>query len=104
MKTTTALIITAAAGLFLAGCGGAAKVHSVGQQGGAIIFPRPTTTTIAHPQTGQRIVCDIDGVAPSANVPSPGHGFTGAADGKSSSAIINLTRKNDGSLVVSCTR
>ncbi len=99
-----ALVITAAAGLFVAGCGAAAKVqHSVGQQGGAIIFPRATTTTIPHPQTGQRIGCDIHGVAPSASVPSPGHRVTGSADGKSSSATINLTRKSDGSLAVSCT-
>lgn len=100
-------MIMAATGLFLAGCGGTAKVqsvtHSVGQQGGAIIFPRATTTTIPHPQTGQRIVCHIHGIAPSASVPSPGHGVSGSADGTSSSATINLTRKSDGSLVVSCT-
>src|SRR4051794_7174659 len=34
---TTALIVSGAAGLFLAGGGGAAKVHSVGQQGGPIL-------------------------------------------------------------------
>ena len=100
---TVALTITVSIGLILTGCGGSEKVqHSVGQQGGAIIYHGTTTTTIPHPQTGQKIVCDIHGVAPSASVPSPGHGVTNAADGTSSSAILNLTRNSDGSLVVSC--
>jgi hypothetical protein len=102
MKTTVC-IATAAVGLCLAGCGGAPKVHSAGAPPDAITVTAPTTTTIANPRTGQRMVCDNHGVAPSAYVPSPGHGVAGAADGTNASAIINLTRHSDGTLVVSCT-
>ena len=100
---SAALTIAAAAGLFLAGCASAAKTHPPGPHEGAIVFTAPTTTTIANPRTGQRMVCDNHGVAPGAHVPPPGHGVAGAADGKSASAIINLTRHKDGTLVVSCT-
>lgn len=98
----TILTIAAAALLCLAGCGGTAKVRAAGPPA-AVVFTAPTTTTVAHPRVGQRIVCDNHGVAPSAYVPSPGHGVSGAADGKKASAIITLTRHRNGSLVVSCT-
>jgi hypothetical protein len=100
---TPAFIATAAVGLSLTGCGGAPKVHPAGAPSGAITFTAPTTTTIASPRTGQRMVCDNHGVAPSASVPSRGHGVAGTADGKYASAIINLTRHSDGTLLVSCT-
>jgi hypothetical protein len=104
----------ALAGIALSGCGSGSKVPSVslpGQgppsqepphQGGAVTFIAPTTTTIAHPQTGAIMRCVSHGVAAGAHVPAPGHGVTGSADGKTSSATLILTRKNDGSLVVSC--
>jgi hypothetical protein len=96
-------IATAVVGLCLAGCGSAPKVPPAGAPGDALTFTAPTTTTFASPRTGQRMVCDNHGVRPSAYVPSPGHGVSGAADGKNASAIITLTRHNDGTLVVSCT-
>jgi hypothetical protein len=113
---TVALIMIALAGIAVSGCGTGSKVPSVslpGQgppsqepphQGGAVTFIAPTTTTIANPQTGATMRCVSHGVAAGAHVPAPGHGVTGSADGKTSSATLSLTRKNDGSLVVSCTR
>jgi hypothetical protein len=47
--------------------------------------------------------CTYHGVSAGAAVPSAGYGVAGSADGKSASATLNLTRKRDGSLVVSCT-
>jgi hypothetical protein len=66
-------------------------------------FTAPTTTTIASPTTGQAMRCTYHGVSSGAHVPSAGHGFAGIADGTKASATLNLTRNNDGSLVVSCT-
>jgi hypothetical protein len=103
---TTALIITAVAGLALAACGAGAKVTSHGppQRGRRVIsFTAPTTTTIANPTTGQAMRCIYHGIAASAYLPSAGHGVADTADGKSASAILDLTRHDDGSLAVSCT-
>jgi hypothetical protein len=103
---TTAVLITAVAGLVLAGCGGGAKLSSQGpvERGGPVItFTAPTTTTIANPMTGQAMRCTYHGVAAGAYVPSAGHGVSGSADGKSGSATLNLTRNSDGLLAVSCT-
>jgi hypothetical protein len=66
-------------------------------------FTAPTTTTITNPIQGQAMRCIYHGIAASAYVPSAGHGVANTADGKSASAILNLTRHNDGSLAVSCT-
>ena len=101
----TALLITAVTGLALAGCGGGTKIAVSGPptQAGAVTFTAPTTTTIAKPQTGADMRCTYQGVAAGAKVPTAGHGVSGSADGKSASATLNLTRKSDGSLVVSCT-
>jgi hypothetical protein len=112
---TVALIVTTAASLALSGCGSGSKPPSPGPPGhgppsqepphaGTVTFTAPTTTTIAKPQTGTIVRCTSHGVAAGAVVPAPGHGVSGSADGTSSSATIELTRKNDGSLVVSCTR
>ena len=64
-------------------------------------FTAPTTTTIASPTTGQAMRCTYHGVSAGAYVPSAGHGVAGSADGTKASATLNLTRNNDGSLVVS---
>jgi hypothetical protein len=78
--------------------------HGPIERGGAVItFTAPTTTTIANPMTGQAMRCTYHGVAAGAHVPAAGHGVAGTADGKSASAILNLTRHSDGSLAVSCT-
>jgi hypothetical protein len=66
-------------------------------------FTAPTTTTIANPQTGQAVRCAYHGISAGAYVPSAGHGVAGSADGANASATLNLTRKNDGTLVVACT-
>lgn len=73
------------------------------KQFGTLTFTAPTTTTIANPQTGSDMRCTYHRVAAGAKVPAAGHGVSGSADGKSASATLNLTRKSDGSLVVSCT-
>jgi hypothetical protein len=100
----TALIAGSAAGLVLAGCGSAAKL-SAGPpaQVSPFTVTALTTTTIAHPLTGRTVRCTSHGVAAGARVPSAGHGVGGSADGKSASATLVLTRRSDGSLVVSCT-
>jgi hypothetical protein len=103
---TTALLVTAVAGLALAGCGGTSKVSSKGppKRGSQIItFTAPTTTTIAYPTTGQAIRCTYHGAVAGAYVPSAGHGVGGSADGKAALATLILTRHSDGSLAVSCT-
>jgi hypothetical protein len=99
---TAAVIVTALAGLALAGCGGGAK-HSTPGPPAPMMFTAPTTTTIASPTTGQAVHCAYHGVSAGASVPSAGHGVAGSADGTKASAMLNLTRNNDGSLVVSCT-
>jgi hypothetical protein len=104
---TTALIVTAMAGLAVAGCGAGAKVTSQRgphHRGGPIMtFTAPTTTTIANPTTGQAMRCTNHGISSGAYVPSAGHGVSGAADGTKGGAILTLTRHTDGSLKVSCT-
>ena len=74
------------------------------ERGGPLIaFTAPTTATIANPTTGQAMRCAYHGIAAAAYVPSAGHGVSSAADGRSASAILSLTRHSDGSLAVSCT-
>ena len=76
-----------------------------GQERGSQVmtFTAPTTTTISNATTGQAMRCTYHGISAGAYVPSPGQGVSGSADGKSASATLNLTRKSDGSLSVSCT-
>jgi hypothetical protein len=102
----TALVIAAAAGLALAGCGAGAKVTSQRGPhlgGGPIMtFTAPTTTTITNPIEGQAMRCTNYGISSGAYVPSAGHGVSGAADGTKASAILTLTRNSVGVLTVSC--
>jgi hypothetical protein len=101
-----AVILTAVAGLGLAGCGAGSKVASQGppeRAGPVITFTAPTTTTIASPTTGQAMRCFYHGISAGAYVPAAGHGVSGAADGTKASAILSLRRNSDGSLTVSCT-
>lgn len=114
---TVAVILIAAAGFGLSGCGSGSgpRAPSTGppgqgttpqeppHQGGMVSFIAPTTTTIANPQTGATMRCTNHGATVGAKVPAPGHGVGGAADGTSSSVMIKLTRRGNGSLVVSCT-
>jgi hypothetical protein len=113
MKTVA--MILAMAGFALGGCGSGSKLPPARPPGqgppsnepphsGVVTFTAPTTTTIANPQAGATMRCTSHGVTAGAIVPAPGHGVSGSADGTSSAATIVLTRKSDGSLVVSCTR
>ena len=110
---TTALITVSALALCLAACGSGSKPSSPPPpghgppskeppHGGTLTFTAPTTTTIASPPSGATVRCTNHGVKAGAVVPAPGHGVSGIADGVSSSANIELMRKSDGSLVVSC--
>jgi hypothetical protein len=99
----TALILTAAAGLALAGCGGGAK-HSTPGPPAPMMFTAPTTTTITSPTEGQAMRCTNHGISSGAYVPSAGHGVSGAADGPKGGAILTLTRNSAGALTVSCVR
>src|SRR5437763_3393351 len=76
---TTALILTAVAGLALAGCGGDQKRSTPGPPA-PMTFTAPTTTTIANPIEGQAMRCTNHGVSSGAYAPSAGHGVSGAAD------------------------
>jgi hypothetical protein len=75
-----------------------------GQERGSQImtFTAPTITTIENATTGQAMRCTYHGISAGAEVPSPGQGVGGSADGTSASATLSLTRKSDGSLAVSC--
>lgn len=102
---TTALIITAVAGLVLAGCGAGAKVppQPPPKRGVPIVtLPAPTTTTITHAPTGQAMACINHGISANAQVPSAGTEVTNSTDGVKASATLDLTRNTDGSLSVSC--
>jgi uncharacterized protein YceK len=98
----TALVITAAVGLALSGCGSGAKQTAPKRGSQVITFTAPTTTTIADPTTGQAIRCTYHGIAAGAYVPSAGHGVAGNADGQRASATLDLTRDSAGTLTVSC--
>jgi hypothetical protein len=107
---TTALIVTAVAGFAFAACGSGVKPtahYTTGlettQGGSTLTFTSPTAVTLASAKTGATVRCANHGIAAGAKIPAPGHGVSGSADGKSSSATLNLTRNSDGSLAVSCT-
>lgn len=111
MKLRLAAMALATLGFSLAGCGAGAKptAHYTTSppttQGAStpLTFTAPTTLTVTSAQTGATVRRTNHGVAAGATIPPPGHGVSGSADGTSSSATLNLTRSNDGSLAVSCT-
>ena len=97
MKAILALLLLTMAGFALAACGS-------GTKSGPRSFTGPVTTTVANANTGDTIRCtSSQGVHAGAAVPLPGQGVTGNADATSGGATIQLTRRKDGSLVVSCT-
>jgi hypothetical protein len=96
MKAVLTLGFLAMAGFALAGCGSVTK-------SGPHSFTGPVTTTVADAKTGATIHCAAsNGVRVGAGVPPPGQGVTGNADATSGAATIQLKRRKDGSLVVSC--
>jgi hypothetical protein len=92
MKSLLVLLLLAVAGFALAGCGSGTK----GRSGSVTITG---TTTIANVKTGALIRCKG---GPGAEVPPPGQGVTGSADGPSSSGEIQVDHRQDGSVVASC--
>lgn len=91
-----AILLTVAGCVALAGCGSSAKA-------GPRSFTGPVTTTLADVKTGDTLSCTSSkGMHIGASVPPAGHGVTGNGDGPSGGATIQLTRRGDGSLVVSC--
>jgi hypothetical protein len=97
MKAILTLVFLAMAGFALAACGS-------GTKSGPHSFTGPVTTTVANPKTGATIRCtSSNGVHVGAGVPPPGQEVTGNADATSGGATIQLRRRQDGSLVVSCT-
>ena len=91
--------------LVVAGCG-SGKTHTQTDDvttHSATITVGPVTlvgtTTIAHMPTGTPIRCKH---GPGAEVPPPGQGVGGAADGPNSSGEIQVTHRRDGSVVASC--
>jgi hypothetical protein len=88
------LVVLAALGLAASGCGSGKKTTS-----GSITVTRMGTTTIASIATGTTVVCKP---GTGADVPPPGHGVAGNADGPEMSSQIEVTHRRDGSAVVVC--
>jgi hypothetical protein len=99
VKAIPLLAVLAVAGFALAACGSAG---TVADGPGTTAFTGPITTTVSDLGTGDTVTCDGHG---GAKVPPPGQGVGAIADGTSpaSSSDLALTRRGDGSLVVSCT-
>jgi hypothetical protein len=101
MKAAIALVSLAAFGFVVAGCGSGTTndrrhSHPLIPTGPVTVVG---TTTIAHMPTGAPIHCKH---GTGAEVPKPGEGVTGNADGPSSSSEIQVTHRRDGSVVASC--
>jgi hypothetical protein len=99
VKALFALAVLAV-GFLVAGCG-------AGTKAGSLTVTGPTTTTVFNSKTGELISCEPRpgaSVEPGARVPAPDEGMVGFADGRnaSPSGKIQLTRSQDGSLVVVC--
>ena len=75
----------------LAGCGPGKKV-------GSITFTKRTTTTVAHPTTGERVRCH----KLHAKIPPQGESISLAGQGSASSEKLQLTSVPDGSLIITC--
>jgi hypothetical protein len=99
MKITLAVLtgaLLATTGFVVAGCGGSRATLP------ASTITGPTTTTVQTPKTGALISCKNDRALVGAKTPQPGQSVTGSGDGPSPQATIQLTRRQDGSLVASC--
>ena len=95
MKRLLAVVLVALVGFAAAGCGSGTKTGS-----GAITVTG--TTTISNVDTGTLVSCK--GGIPSSKVPPAGEGVTANVDGTgpSSSGMLQLTHRQDGSVVVRC--
>ena len=87
-------------------CAGGAIVALVAVTGcggrGAYELTAPATTTIASPRYAAVVRCTNHGIAAQAKVPARGSGVAVDADGKRSSASLQLTRRADGEVVATC--
>ena len=90
-KAILALMVLAAVGVAVAGCGSGAKTDS-----GSITVTGSTTVSL---KTGTPIRCKG---GTGASVPPPGQAVVGFADGRSSSSKVRVAHRQDGSVVVSC--
>ena len=91
VKPLLCLVGLVALGLVVAGCGSGKKV-------GSLSFTAPTTTTVSNVNTGTSVRCQHAG----AEVPAPGKGVAASSDWGSGAAQLQLTRRQDGTLLVSC--
>ena len=64
----------------------------------------PSTTTIQNPQGNANVRCTNGAATAHAKVPPRSQGTGVSADGMPSSTSLQLTRRADGSLVITCTR
>src|SRR3954447_20815343 len=62
----------------------------------------PTETTVLRPSPGADVRCTKHGTTARATAPRRGTGVSVDADGLESSASLELTRKSDGALIISC--
>jgi hypothetical protein len=92
MKTISVLGLLVFVCCFAAGCASGKKKIV------PLSFTTPVTTTVAAVETGQTIRCGAVG----AQVPARGQGVRGFADGVTSSSAIQLSKRNDGPVVVKC--
>jgi hypothetical protein len=88
-----AVLALAVVGLVAVGCGAGMKTGS----GGPLTVTG--TTTIANVKTGALIRCKG---GPGAEVPPTGQGVGANADGPSSSGELQLSHRQDGSVVAVC--
>lgn len=90
---TAGLAVVLTAGLFaLAACGSGGKKES-------LTFSTATTTTLTNPTPGETVRCR----GLHARIPPQGEGVAHSGQGTSSGAKLQLTRRSDGSLTISCT-
>ena len=98
MRDIRVLALLAAAGFVLAGCGSGTTTTQHGPPH-TVAVTVDGTTTIAHMPTGTPIHCKH---GTGAEVPPPGQGVSGNADGPNSSSEIQVNHRQDGSVAVSC--
>lgn len=95
MKPLLALLLLALVSFAAVGCGSGTKTGS-----GSITVTG--TTTVSNLETGALVTCK--GGVPSTKVPPTGEGVTANVDGTgpSTSGTLQVTHRQDGSVVVTC--
>jgi hypothetical protein len=94
VRNAFAVLVIGASGPALVACGGGTHIT---------VITGPTTTTIAHPNTGAIIRCRAFNTRLRAKVPSAGEVSKEVDENGSVHAIhLTLVRDQDGSVVVTC--